>query len=208
MAEDLELSCRCGEVKAVARAMSPKRGTRAVCYCRSCRAFAHFLECAEDALVEHGGTDIFLTTPALLEFTAGRDRLACVRLTSQGPLRWYTTCCKTPLGSTMSRPGVPFLGLLPRLLLRDADENRLDSVFGPVKAAVFTEFASTANKQQLANRGRTGVLSMLAIGRRMLGGRLRGEHRRSAFLDSQTGAPLVEPVVLSEAARAALFDNL
>ena len=34
-------------------------------------------------------------------FTQGKDRLACMSLSDKGMLRWYTTCCNTPIGNTM-----------------------------------------------------------------------------------------------------------
>ncbi len=205
MAQDLELSCRCGEVKAVARRLSPGRGTRAVCYCRSCRAFAHFLECAEASLDGHGGVDLFLTSPAAIEFTHGVNNLACVRLTEKGPVRWYANCCKTPIGSTALQSNMPFFGMLPRLLLGSDDQARVDALLGPPRTAFFADHAIARNKRDLVNRGRMSALAIAALGRRLVVAKLRGDHKRSPFVDPATGALRAEPVLLTEAARAALY---
>src|SRR5262245_25612243 len=100
MPDDLAIRCDCGAVRGVARGVSGERGNRVVCYCDDCQSFAHVLERSEDTLDAHGGTEIFQMSPAQLEFTAGADRLACLRLTPKGLLRWYASCCRTPIGNT------------------------------------------------------------------------------------------------------------
>ena len=83
MATDLTLRCSCGEFEGVLRGASPENGTHGICYCNDCQAFAHFLGRATEILDDHGGTDIYQTSPARLKFTKGKDRVACVTLTPQ-----------------------------------------------------------------------------------------------------------------------------
>src|SRR5262245_53231763 len=92
------LKCRCGALQgAVAR---PDRANRGVCYCRSCQAYAHFLGAPGDVLDQLRGTDVVATCPRFVTLTKGRQNLVCMSLSPNGPLRWYASCCNTPIGNT------------------------------------------------------------------------------------------------------------
>ena len=113
MPADVPLRCACGTVRGVARGLSPTRGHRVVCYCDDCQRFAHFLGAAQTILDPHGGTDIFQTSPARLEITAGGDLLACLRLRPRSNvLRWYAGCCRTPIGNTPADPRFVLVGVI------------------------------------------------------------------------------------------------
>ena len=92
------LQCKCGKVKGYVT--HAERVDRVVCYCKDCQAFAHFL--GENGILdERGGTDIIQALPRDVNFTKGVDALACIRLTPKGLLRWYTSCCNTPVGNIL-----------------------------------------------------------------------------------------------------------
>jgi hypothetical protein len=124
----VELSCNCNKVKGVALDVSAETGTRIVCYCADCQAFANNLECEEQILDEHGGTDIFQMTPKQLRITQGADLLRCMRLSPKGLYRWYTECCNTPVANTVSAT-IPFIGLIRNFI---AEPEKLDDTLGPV----------------------------------------------------------------------------
>ena len=88
--------------------VSPSTGTRVICYCQSCQAFARFLG-GTGILDAHGGSDILQVSPSHVRITEGIDRLRSMRLTEKGLIRWYTDCCKTPVGNTIGG-GFPFIG--------------------------------------------------------------------------------------------------
>ena len=69
-----------------------------VCYCKDCQMYALFLGRESDILDEHGGTHVLQLLPKNVAFTQGTEALACVRLSENGLLRWYASCCKTPIG--------------------------------------------------------------------------------------------------------------
>ena len=71
----------------------------------------HFLERGE-LMDEWGGSEVFQTTPARIEFTQGADQLACMRLSPKGLMRWYARCCNTPIANTLPSPGMAFAGIL------------------------------------------------------------------------------------------------
>ena len=110
MADQVELRCRCGEVRGLVTAASPRAVNRVVCYCDDCQAFAHQLGRA-DLLDPQGGSDIVQLAPASLTFLQGRHRIVGLRLGPKGLFRWYASCCNTPVGNTLT-PAIPFVGVV------------------------------------------------------------------------------------------------
>jgi hypothetical protein len=123
MTSTIALRCRCGAVSGEVSEVSPATCNHAVCYCRDCRAFAHFLDV--DILDGYGGTDIVQFAPSRIRITAGHEHMRSMRLTPKGLLRWYAECCRTPIGNMLSIK-VPFVGL-PRVCLPDVR----DDLVGP-----------------------------------------------------------------------------
>jgi len=197
---DVPLRCACGSLSGALRGASPRSVNRVVCHCDDCQAFADFLEQGDATLDAAGGTEIYQLSPARLAWTAGTDRLACLRLRADGLLRWYSACCRTPLANTLARGGLPFAGLIHRCVDLPPGVDR-EAVFGPVRARLFGRFARGEGAPD-AHPG-VPVAQMLKLGGRVLAARLRGEQRRSPFFGSD-GGPVAEPRVLPAEALAAL----
>src|SRR5438552_314245 len=104
------LQCRCGTIKGYV--VRPGMAKRAVCYCKDCQAFAHFLKRADTVLDEHGGTAIVATVPKQVHFTQGLEALACMSLSDHGLIHWYASCCNTPIGNTPRDFKTPYVGLI------------------------------------------------------------------------------------------------
>jgi hypothetical protein len=198
---DIPLRCRCGTVRGVARAVSPMTGTRVVCMCIDCQTYARFLGSDADLLDEHGGTDIFQLAPGQVELREGADQLRCVRLSPKGAMRWYTECCKTPVGNTAPSPRVPFIGI-PHAFMDHGDAaGGRERDLGPVRFRV----------QGQDGHGALPPGSHPAFPRRLLArtawlllrATLKGLARPSPFW-SERGRPRVEPLVLSKEERARL----
>jgi hypothetical protein len=196
MPSDVALRCKCGSVRGVARGVSGDRGNRIVCYCDDCQSFAYFLEAAERVLDEHGGSDIFQTSPARVEITQGRDRLACMRLTPGGLHRWYADCCKTPIGNTLGTPQIAFIGLILSFADLDSLDRSPDETFGPVLARVNGRSAKGDRARLDAHDG-ASVSMILRFIRVFAAARLRGDHKRSPFFDPGTGKPILDARVLT-----------
>jgi hypothetical protein len=192
------LACRCGTVRAVAHGVTPKSGNHGVCYCDDCQAFAKFLGRQTDVLDANGGTDIFQLSPACIEFTAGIEHVASMRLTPKGLLRWYASCCNTPIGNTLATSALPFLGLIRAFVTTPAS-----AALGPIRARGFRQFA-TGDKAAVPPDPQALWRVLLRVVGLMLRWRLRGDHKRSPFFDAKSGAPLSAPRVLSASERAAL----
>jgi hypothetical protein len=192
------LQCRCGTIKGFVGA--PRTANRAVCYCLDCQAFAHFLGRANDVLDERGGSDIIQVLPKHVTFLQGMEALACMRLTPKGLLRWYASCCNTPVGNTLATHKVPFVGLL-HSCLEDPDSS-LDDAFGPVGAVLNTGGASGEPKPRSVGLGRTGLWFITTV----LKARINGDYRQTPFFNVSTGTPIVSPRVLSNAEHASVMN--
>lgn len=135
---DVNLKCQCGKVEGIAKHINPKQGTRVVCYCNSCQKFAQFLQPDGAGILDNnGGTDIYQTAPADVQFTKGTEHIKGIRLSPKGPHRWYADCCKTPIGNTASLK-FPFVGLIHNFI--DGSESAQQTL-GPVRSKVHLDGA-------------------------------------------------------------------
>jgi hypothetical protein len=164
-----------------------------VCYCRDCRAFARVLG-RPDILDAAGGTDIVTMRPSGLRLLKGRDRVACLSLSPNGPLRWHTACCNTPIGNTARNPAVPYVGIpVAGLGVGEVD---IERVFGSRPMVVH---AGSATSQVRRTPLRTGIgVARIACG--VLMAKLASGRAHPFFKD---GHPLAEPRVLTLEERTA-----
>ncbi|MEE9453691.1 MAG: DUF6151 family protein [Paracoccaceae bacterium] len=202
MTTDITLKCACGKVSGRVKKVKPSVGNHAVCYCNDCQAFARFLGNAPQVLDANGGTDIFQTTPGRVVFSQGIEHLACIRLSPKGILRWYASCCSTPICNTGATPGLPFVGLIHSGLGDGVDGTPRAEIIGPVRTQAFTQFA-TGDTDGLKTRGLLKMATRLI--RMMIGARLRGEHKRSSFFKPGSMEPIALPKTLNDTERAAVY---
>src|SRR5262249_15877425 len=137
---DLPLRCRCGHVRGLAREVSPSSGFRFVCYCKDCQAFARFLQ-RPDVLDPSGGTDIFQMPPGRVKLTAGAAEARCLRVSDKGVLRWYTYCCRTPIGNTAASPRFPVIAVIHSFTVPGADGRSRDEMLGPSLCRIYERSA-------------------------------------------------------------------
>lgn len=187
------LRCRCGEVEGRVVDASPASVNRAVCYCDDCQAYLHHLG-RTDLLNAKGGTDIVQVAPARLRFEKGADRIAGLRLGPKGLFRWYTTCCKTPVGNTM-KPAIPFVGIVAQAF------ERADEVFGPPIGAIMGRFAVG---EPPPGSTKLDLRLVAHAGRNFLAWKLLGRTWPHPFFDRATQAPLKPVTVLTRSERDAL----
>jgi len=197
---DLPVRCRCNEVRGIASDVSPSSGFRFVCYCSDCRAFARFLGRA-DVLDAAGGTDIFQMPPARLKLTAGMDALRCLRLSSK-VLRWYTDCCRSPIGNTAASPRFPLIAIVHSFMDHEADGRPRDAVLGPPICRIFERSALAPLPPKAPPPPSFGVFTRRVS--LLLGWWVRGLSQPTPFFDEQTKAPRAVPRGLTQEERAAL----
>jgi hypothetical protein len=159
------LRCRCGSVQG--HVAEPQRAmARAVCYCKDCQAYAHFLGRA------HGGTDVIAIHPQHVALTQGLDALACMALSPRGLLRWYANCCRTPIGNTSRNPKTAYVGLVHTCL--EGAGVPIERSFGPVGMRLNTTSAAAralarcaaqhdAHRRHAARRAHQRQLQTLAV---------------------------------------------
>ena len=186
---DLPLRCRCGHVQGVANEIAPSSGFRFVCYCKDCQAFARFLE-RPDVLDAAGGTDIFQMPTGRVKLTAGTNAVRCVRFSSK-VFRWYTDCCRTPVGNTAAGPRFPVVGLIHSFMSYGADGPSRDGVLGLPLCRIFERSAVGPLPPNAAPSPSLAVLALR--GSRLFGWWLRGLGRPTPFFDDFTKAPLSPP---------------
>ena len=114
----MQLRCRCGAIQGTVD--SRHVYGRAVCYCTDCQAFARYLGSQDQVLNRQGGTEIVAILPAAVHFETGLDKLACMSLSDKGLLRWYASCCRTPIGNTPRDRKMPLRRIDPDVLAQNS----------------------------------------------------------------------------------------
>lgn len=198
MGRDLELECKCGGVRGVARDVSPETTNRVICMCADCQTFAHHLGRA-DLLDASGGSDIVQLAPDAVSFHAGTDKIAAVRLGPKGPYRWYATCCKTPLGNTV-KPSLPFVGIVYEAFRDARDPRQRDALFGPPRARIHGKSAIGVPPP---GSTRMDYRFLARTARTILGWKLRGRAWPHPYFERSSGEPRFAVRVLSREERAA-----
>lgn len=201
MERDVELECTCGEVKGVARGVSPRTVNRVICLCVDCQAFAHHIGRA-DLLDAWGGSDIIQVAPSTVAFHEGTDRIAALRLGPKGPYRWYTTCCKTPLGNTV-KPNLPFIGIMPELFKEAREPAKRDAIFGPPLGTIHGKYAIGEPPPGSVKMSPGFMLRTIAT---ILGWKIRGRSFPHPYFD-RASEPLHPVTVLTREEREAAQKN-
>ena len=181
------LQCRCGRLTGVV--VQAARVTRATCYCRDCQAYAHTLGNPEATLDHIGGTDIVATLQQHVRLTKGAESLACLSLSERGLLRWYASCCNTPIANTTRNPRLSYVGLVHTCL--GPTQRSLDAAFGPASMPVNTKHA----KAPVATNALRMLTSIAGIFASVARARLNGTYAQSPFFVAPAGKPVVAPRV-------------
>jgi hypothetical protein len=194
------LRCRCGTLKG--HVSHPEKASRGVCYCNDCQAFARFLGTTDDILDDMGGTDVLATLPKYVTFTHGAEVLACMSLSEHGMLRWYASCCRTPIGNTPRDFKVSHVGLVHTCL--EDPGKPLENSFSPVRMRVNTK--SAKGKPTLMPLSTTAsVLRFLAS---LVRARLDGSYKSTPFFVPDRGTPVVPPKVLTRSERERVMNSV
>lgn len=179
------IQCKCGAVRGKLENIGTSN--RLICYCTDCRAFAHFLGKTPYVLDEQGGTEIVQVAQQYLRFSQGEDLLSAVRLSEKGMIRWYATCCATPIGNTMASRKTSFIGLIHTCL----DRQQMDKDFGAEVAVLNTDTAQGQAKPK--QHGLLGVIARFMW--IIITSRINGGYKKSPLFNS-SGLPRTTPKIL------------
>jgi hypothetical protein len=194
---EVPLRCRCGRVRGVATHVGPETGTRSLCYCDDCQAFARFLG-QPDVVDDRGGTDVYQMAIFRVSLAQGADDLRAMRLSPKGMIRFYAGCCRTPIGNTLG-PRVPFIGLV-HSFIDLGDARARDEILGKA-VGVQGRFAPGGCPPGVSPRV-PPIFLMRAV-RNLAGWWLTGRRAPSPFYEP-SGATRAPLIVLSADERAAL----
>jgi hypothetical protein len=161
-----------------------------VCYCVDCQAFANHLSTDHNILDQWGGTDIYQTAPWNVTIDKGIEYLRCLRLTPRGTHRWFTACCNTPVGNTISAK-FPFIGLIHSFMDKD---DQTESVLGPVRGYHKLESAIGEVPESYRETGMPKG-AIIGIYWRILKWKLAGKNKPRLFYD-ETGKNISKPTVV------------
>ena len=186
----ISLRCKCGAVEGRVNNVSPDVGNHVVCYCEDCQAFANHLSTGNNILDEHGGTEIYQTAPWHIEIHKGIENLHCLRLTPKGLYRWYTGCCATAVGNTVSAK-LPFIGLIHTFI--DKDE-QTTSHLGPVMGYHKLESATGMVPASIQNKGMP-IAATITMFWRIFKWKLTARDKPNLFF-SESGQAISNPTVL------------
>lgn len=182
------LKCQCGAVQGQVLDGTPNNRVR--CFCADCQAFGRFFGPSASVLDEHGGTEIIQVCQSRLRFDRGLEHLTSIRLTDKGLIRWYTACCKTPVGNTMADPRLSFVGLIHTIL----DPSALDRDFGPSIARVNTN--SALGEPKPSQHGLAGAIFRLVV--LIVTARIHGRYKQSPLFTA-AGTPIAPSRILTAA---------
>jgi hypothetical protein len=152
-----------------------------------------------ETLDAQGGSEVVQTLPKNITFTQGLEALACLRLTDKGMVRWYASCCKTPIGNTLENYKISFIGLLHNCL--ESPQLPLQNSFGVVRTYANPHGAIGAPKPKAAGMGVTIAWFLKTV----LKARVNGDYKHTPFF--KDGRPIAKPRVLSSAERASAMQS-
>lgn len=190
------IQCQCGSVRGQLEGSGVHN--RLICHCTDCQAFAKFLGKTAEVLDPQGGSEIVQVAQPRLRFWQGEDRLSAVRLSEKGMVRWYASCCNTPIGNTMADPKISFIGLIHSSL----DHAQMDKDFGTNIAILNTDTALGEIKPK--QRGFIGVITRFIW--LVVTMRISGRYKNSPLFNA-SGSPRVVPSILTPRELAQLKDD-
>lgn len=199
---ELQLHCRCGRVRGTAVEVAPQSGFRFICYCKHCQGFARFLG-RPDVLDAVGGTDIFQMPGGRVKLTAGMGAIRSLSFSGK-VLRWYTDCCRTPIGNTAASAGFPVVAIIHSFMSVRVGERSRDEVLGLPLCRIHEKSAIGPLPPDAPPAASFRVSGYRTS--KLLGWWMKGLGRPNPFFDGKTGAPLSSPRRLTASERAAL-DN-
>jgi hypothetical protein len=185
-----KFQCTCGQLQG---SLSGAALIHLGCHCRDCQTYAHVLGNPDQVLDELGGTDVVTTLQQHLSFTRGKEHLACLSLSEQGLLRWYASCCNTPIANTARDPKFSFVALVHTGL--GASGGALEAKLGTSRVPVNPKHARGAVSYSAAG----ALFATARIVASVLRARVNGSWKHSPFFRPGSAEPVVAPRLLDAA---------
>jgi hypothetical protein len=202
MSVEIALECACGSISGRVIGVTRRNSRRLACLCDDCQLYAHFLGSADTMLDANGGTELSYATQSRVFIERGLERLEAVKLSEKGMLRFYASCCRTPVAN-VPHPRMAFVGI-PRPFMQHSPAER-DEVLGTLRR----RFQGRFGRGELPPGAHLGtpVLPWLAAMLSVTWDSLTRKHSPSPFHDA-SGHPIVAPRTLTPTEREALRELL
>lgn len=197
-----QVQCECGKFKAEIKKFPKDTAGRCVCYCDDCQTYLHYLgksNLADSA----GGSEIIPVYPTNFKILQGQELLSCVRLSPQGLFRWYTSCCKTPVGNLMAH--FPWIGTYNRIYTVQ-DPHFVEKSLGKIKSRIQGKFARGTKPKGTSDK--MGIKDAMAVVPFILKGFLTGKAKGSPLFENDGTTPIIKPTILSLEERNAIREKI
>lgn len=188
----VDLECFCGSFQGTLSIVSNKKSFHVQCLCSDCQSFASYLGNEDKILDQYGASELFQTYPVYLKFKKGIENLVCIQLKENGLMRWYTSCCNTPIANTMTSAKVPFAGVSVKIMKFASEEDKLETL-GPVILKAFGKSARGVKPQDAYDTFPKSFIPRIL--KFMLVGFLTSKYKPSPFF--KDGRSVVTPKVIS-----------
>ena len=185
-APTLPFRCACEQIAGSVRDTLPGRTTFVICHCSSCQAFARHFSAEKRILGDADGTELLQIPCASLRLDRGVDKLGCIHLTNKPTLRWYATCCDTPLFNSYKNARWPYITVL---LANTEESARPPFVARPAGHL----FLSNTDKPTAHLRAAFVPQLVGGVVKRMVRDVLSGDRKRTALFARETFAPIATP---------------
>lgn len=180
-----QFACSCGALSGRIHNLSPQTGVHVLCFCPDCRAGEVYLDQPDPGT---SGVDLVQVSPSDISINTGREHLGLLRLYPTGLLRWYATCCNTPMFTTVATPKIRLVGVRTQRLAQAEEAGR-------VRARAFVPKRGGKTRHEHPMR----MIWPFVV--RSLSGLISGAWRDTPFFDPETRKPVVEAKVLTKEER-------
>jgi len=184
--------CPCGGVRG--ELLHSERALRGICHCKDCRAYSNHLGTSARTHDAHGGATFIATQAKHVRLCEGTQHLACLSLSERGLLRWYATCCTTPIASSLRNWKVPYVSLVHTCLT--SDPAAFERAFPRLQMRVNTGSATQTPPALVLKTFASLAKFIPAVG----ASGLTGAYKPNPFLTSE-GEPVAPITVLSATQR-------
>jgi len=183
-----KIKCKCGRFQALLR--NSEKGVRAICYCKDCQIYAHYLKASENILNRLRGTEVIAVRPQQFAILCGREVLGCCSLTPLGSLRWFSQCCSTPICNMSRNIRTAHISIIHTCM----EKELIEKAFG-------NRVIHAKRHGAIGTPPKNEILHLLNFGLNYLASVTctyvtRG-YRRNPLINWTTSKPIVNPLILT-----------
>ncbi len=117
-------------------------------------------------------------------------------------IRWYSACCKTPIGNVMPSSKFPYVGVIHSVIDVPDGARPREQILGPIHWRIHGKFGiGTLPPGTLQGAPLSLIINTIQF---VVFGLLRRKNKPSPFFDLLSGQPVVAPLILADSEYEAL----